>query len=457
MISGQLSEFITKTGYKDLPADVVKLTKVCFLDWLGCTIAGSVDQASQMFLRLVREAGGTKESTVIPSGDRTSCLNAALANGAYSHVLELDDIHKRAMYHPGIPVIPAALAVAEREKAGGKKLIAGIALGYETGIRIGVAVNPSHFRIWHTTGTAGTFAAAAAGGKILDLDREQMINALGNAGTQAAGLWQFNIDGAMTKPLHPGKAAMNGLIACLLAKQGFTGARNIFEGEKGFGVATSEKVDYEFITANLGKNYEMLGIGFKIHAGCRHTNSPVDGALKIVKEHDLSPEDIKEITIYTYKLGVDLTGKQFPTNPSEAKFSIPYCVASAILYRRCSFTEFSPEKLRDRKINALLKKTRLVIDEEIEKNYAQGYASIVEIATVKGEKFSERTDFAKGDPENPVSVDEIEDKFRYLAGTVLASKQVETIIETVRHLEEVTDINELIPLFCKNKEGLGRQ
>lgn len=451
MISEKLSRFVTETDYPELPSQVKDLAKMCLLDWIGCTVAGSLNKDGRMFIELISEIGGTQESTILGCGERTSSLNAAFVNGALSHVLELDDIHKVAMYHPGVPVIPVALALAEREKLGGKELLAAIVMGYEIGIRIGVAVNPSHFRVWHTTGTVGTFGAAATAGSLLKLNKEQMISALGNAGTQAAGLWQFNIDGNMTKPLHPGKAAMNGLLAALLAKKGFTGPEHIIEGPKGFGVAASDSVDYDFITKDIGKDYEMLNIGFKIHVGCRHTSSPTDGALELVRKYKLRPENVAGITIRTYELAKDLTGNMNPENVSEARFSIAYCVATAIRYGQCSINEFSPDKLYDPVLRNLISKTRLVVDEEIETEYPQGYASIVEVENTEGKILSARTDHAKGDPENPVSISEMKDKFRLLTKNILSDSQIEKAIETVENIETVPDINPIMPLFFEKK------
>lgn len=447
MISERLSEFIFKTKYEDIPQEIIQLAKMCFLDWLGCTIGASDSDTAHIFLAVARELGGHPDATIIPYGDKTSVLNAALVNAALSHFLELDDIHKKAMYHPGVPVIPAVLALAEKEKVDGKSLIAAVVIGYEIGIRIGIAINPSHFRIWHTTGTVGTFASAAATGKIMGLSQEQLIHALGNAGTQAAGLWEFIADGAMTKPLHPAKAAQNGLLSSLLAKKGFTGSSRIIEGKQGFARATSEETNLDSIIKGLGKHYCMGEIGFKVHAGCRHTNSPVDGTLALVQKYDLKSEDIAQVTVRIYQLAQELTGNTNPKNPTDGKFSIPYCVASAIRFRHCNIAVFSQELIDDPQTKSLLQKIRLIVDKSLEKEFPQGYASIVEIDTTAGQRYSQRTDYAKGDPENPVGWEEIEQKFRNLTNDKLISEKVEEIIHIVKILEKVTDITKVINLI----------
>lgn len=446
MITKKLSEFIHNTDYEDIPSEIIQLAKMCFLDWLGCTVAAADSETARIFRETVLELGGNPDATIIPYGDKTSITNASLVNAALSHFLELDDIHKKAMYHPGIPVIPAVLALSEKLNKTGKDIITGIVMGYETGIRIGIAINPSHFRIWHTTGTAGTFASAAATGKILDLSEKQLIDALGNAGTQAAGLWEFINDGAMTKPLHPAKAAQNGLLSSLLAQKGFTGPSRIIEGKQGFATATSKETNLESITADLGNYYCMGDIGFKVHAGCRHTNSPVDGTLALVQKYDIKPEDISQVTVKVYQLAMDLTGKTDPQNPTDGKFSIPYCVASAIRFRHCNIDVFSPELIKDPQTRNILDKINLVVDESVEKEFPMGYASIVEIKTIDGKEYVQRTDYAKGDPENPVSWDDIEKKFIKLTGKMFPTKKAHEIINKIKQLEDVGDIREIIAL-----------
>jgi 2-methylcitrate dehydratase PrpD len=450
VISKTLSDFISEIQYDDIPPDIVQLAKMCFLDWLGYTTGASDSETAHIFLDIARELGGYPDATIIPYGDKTSTLNATLVNAALSHFLELDDIHKKAMYHPGVPVIPAVLALSEKEGKSGKEFITAIVVGYEIGIRIGVAINPSHFRIWHTTGTVGTFASAASTGKILGLSKEQLIYSLGNAGTQAAGLWEFINDGAMTKPLHPAKAAQNGLLSSLLAKKGFTGTSKIIEGERGFARATSEEKNLESIVTDLGIYYCMGDIGFKIHAGCRHTNSPVDGTLFLVQQYDLKPEDIAQVTVRIYQLAQDLTGNINPKNPTDGKFSIPYCVASAIRFRHCNINVFTQELIEDSQTKSLLQKIRLVIDESLEKEFPQGYASIVEIETVDGKRYCQRTDYAKGDPENPVGWRDIEMKFENLCKNILSKENIESIISIVEKLEDIPNVSQIIKMIAEN-------
>src|ERR1700742_3871654 len=241
-VSKTLADFLARTTWSDLPRSAIVDTQRSILDWLGSAMAGSIEPPARMAQHVVSGLGACDEATVF-SGHRASAAAAALANGVASHILELDDIHKGSTVHAAAPVIPAALAVAERENADGRAFMLAVALGYEAALRIGEAVNPSHYEFWHPTGTAATFGAAAAAGSLLDLDAAQMVDALGSAGTQAAGLWEFNADGSMSKHLHAGKAAFNGILAADLARHGFTGASRILEGDRGFFRATSESHD----------------------------------------------------------------------------------------------------------------------------------------------------------------------------------------------------------------------
>src|SRR5688572_11044469 len=251
-----LAYALSTTRYQDLPAHVIADTQRAVLDWLGAALAGSLEPPAVKARAITTSLGRADDATVFPTA-RSSAAGAAFANGVASHILELDDIHKTSTIHAGAPVIPAALAVAEREHATGEALLLAVALGYDAALRIGEAVNPSHYRFWHPTGTVATFGAAAAAASILRLDATQMMDALGSAGTQAAGLWEFNADGAMSKHLHPGKAAMNGIIAADLARAGFTGASRILEGDRGFFRAMSEGFNATRITDGLGERWKI--------------------------------------------------------------------------------------------------------------------------------------------------------------------------------------------------------
>lgn len=440
-ISQRLADFIGKTTYETLPPDVHEMTKLCFLDWLGAAVAGTGALPTEIVIDLVGELGGKEEATLIPTGGRTSSLWAALVNGAAAHVVEMDDVHRTGLLHPGATVIPAALALAEREGSSGRDLLAAIALGYEVAIRVGQALGTSHYEKWHTTGTAGTFGAAVASGKLLVLDAEQLVWTLGSAGSQAAGVWEFLADGAMSKQLHVGKAAMNGALAALLAQRGFTAAERILDGEKGFLKATSRDVRLERLTDGLGDRWEMLGTSFKPYAACRHIHSAIDAALQALRGRQLPPREVERMTVRLYSAALDLCERVEVTSPYAAKFNIPFCVATAVRYGKVGPEAFTEERLEERDIKELVRRVVLKRDEELDEGYPARWPAIVEIVTRDGRREEVRVDTPKGDPENPMSREDLAAKFRDLTRKVLPAAKVERYLQIALRLDELENTN----------------
>lgn len=445
MLSEQIARFTTGLQFADLPAAVVRMAKLAILDWLGSAVGGSAEPPAQILAKIVREAGGNSQATLIGFNEKTSVLGAALVNGAASHILELDDLHKSSILHPAAPIIPAAAALAEKEGCTGKEFITAVVAGYEIGIRIAEAVTPSHYYYWHTTGTCGTFGAAIAAAKICRLTAEQIVHALGSAGSQAAGLWEFLEDGAMTKHLHPGKAALNGILAVLAAREGFTGASKILEGKKGYFRATAPEFFPERATSGLGQEYRILGNSYKIYPSCRHTHGGVDLALDLA-EAGLDPRDIEKITIRTYAIAKDIVGNARPSTPYEAKFSLPYCVSRAFLNKNLVLDSFLPEKIEDRAVRDLMSRCTVEADPGIDSLYPQKWPTALEVALAGGQILHRRTDFPKGDPENPASAEDLTEKFRRLAA---ARWSEQDISQTLRDLENLENLENLEPVFYK--------
>ncbi len=447
-LSSVLASFVVSARAETIPKQVMAMSRLCVLDWVGSALAGARETPGEMILELVQEMGGTPHSTLIATGEKTSVLNAALVNGAMSHIVELDDLHKTSILHPAAPIIPAALAVAEMEGKSGNELLLAVALGYETAIRIGEAVTPSHYNFWHTTATCGTFGAAAAAGKLLGLTKAEMIDALGTAGTQAAGLWEFIYDGAMSKHLHPGKAAQNGVLAALLAKKGFTGASRILEGEKGFFRAMSEGAEAQKIVLDLGSSYKILENSFKIHASCRHTHPTIDLIIGWHQQGKFNPEEINNIKVETYQIAVDIAGHYNPTSIYAAKFSIPFCAALAAVKGKAGLDDFSQENLNDPLIRQVMGKINLSSPKDINDRYPVEWPARIKIEMANGQVFNLETSFPKGDPENMVSIEEIEEKFRRLVsykGELVAKN----LLKQLKKLEEISDLN-LFTVVFKN-------
>jgi 2-methylcitrate dehydratase PrpD len=446
-LSRKLANFIYGLKYDHLRGEVVKQVKKCLLDFLGVSLLGSTSSIGRTLVNFVKNIGGVEESTVIGECLKVPCINAAFINGVLAHIHELDDGHRFAMGHPGAVVIPAALAVGERNNASGRELITSITAGYEVFVRIAKAVNPSHLqRGFHTTGTCGVFAAAAASGKILGLNVDELSNALGLAGIQAAGLLEVVRGESIAKPLQPGKAAQSGVISALLAQNGVSAPDTIFEGENGFCHAFSDSYDLQVITEGLGESYEIMRIYFKFHASCRHTHPAIDGVLKLVKEYNILPEEIEEVQVKTYSIAYNLCGKEYePKTVSTAKFSIPYCVSAAILRGSVGPEAFTVESIKDT-VN-LARKVKVTVDPEIDANFPRERGAKVKIVRGNGEEVEVFTRNPFGEPEAPASIEDIKGKFKSLASKAISASSVNSLIMLVDKLEALKDISEILSLL----------
>jgi 2-methylcitrate dehydratase PrpD len=398
-------------------------------------------------MSIISEIGGKKEATTIGHAFQTSCVNAALVNGVMGHALEFDDVHEKSVMHPAAPVLPAILAVAEREEASGKDLIESVVAGYEVEIRIALSMMPEHYEFWHTTGTCGTFGAAVASGKILGLNKAKMLNALGIAGTQAAGL--IDVFGTMSKTLNAGKAAMNGVISALLSEKEFTSSLSILESDKGYCRAASKKFNIQKLTENLGRRFEIMNNIFKRHASCSHMHGAIDAALYLSKKNGIEPKKIREIVVETYPTACKIVGRSYaPKTALEAKFSLPYCVAVSLKCGQVGLSEFSEEKLTDPEISELTKKIKVVRNVDC-RDEPLGYAT-VKICTITGEKYESRVDAPKGFPKNPLTIQEIENKFLQVTSSVLPIERSEEIKHIVLNLHKLDSIKELTALLAGN-------
>ncbi|WP_174614469.1 MmgE/PrpD family protein [Virgibacillus ihumii] len=441
-LSEKLANYIIDTNYEQLPEEVVRFTKLCILDYFGSAIAGSTMDPIRKIDEFIKEMGGDPQANLI-TGGHSSVTQAALLNGASGHIVEQDDIHKGSIIHAATVVIPAALAIADWKQLSGEKLINAIAVGYEVCYRIGEAVSPSHYYYWHNTATCGTFGAAAAVAKLLHLNNEQTVYALGSAGTQAAGLWEFIEDGAMSKQLHPGKAAMNGVISALLAEKDFTAAQKILEGKRGFFEAMSNEYDIFKITKNLGEEYKILENSFKVHASCRHTHHAMDLMIELSEEKKISLDQIDRINVKTYQSALDITDNKAPTTQYASKFSMQFCTALALLKGQGSLEDFNEKSLWDDDVRNLMDYVNVIVDPEINNQYPEKWGAIVEIQMKSGEVISKKTDFPKGDPDNPVSEYKLLEKFMGLA-KMWDEKDRKILSKMILNLEQVDDTRSLL-------------
>ena len=439
-IAYELSEHLLDLEFERFPDDVLEFGKISLIDWLGATFAGSKEESVQILLKVL-PAEAPAESLILPSGKRGSALFAALINGAASHTREMDDFHKTSMIHLGITVIPAVLALAEKIRSTGKEYVASVVAGFEAGIRIGEAVNPSHWEYWHPTGTCGTLAAFAGCGRLLRLTPQQMAFGFGIAGTQAAGLRFYE---GMNKHLHPGKAAMSGLLSALLAQQGFTGDDRIFESDTGFCKATAKEFNLGKITERLPftpGNFRSPENSYKPYPSCRHTHHAIDAVLKIVTEHPLKMDEIQSIECRTYSAATRLLQDPTVRDTTSAKFSLPFCIAMAVKDRFVGLDSFLPAAFRNPEVQDLMGRIDVVVDPDLERQYPDKWSARIEIVTRAGVRFAEFVDTPKGDPENPMSLSEIVEKYLDLSKGAAESFR-QSALQKAMNLQQVENMAE---------------
>lgn len=442
-----LARFAAELRFEDIPDTVVARAEDLFVDWVGSALAGKGARPVEAIAAFARAMGpATGSSEVLIDRSWTSPLFAALVNGAASHFVEQDDVHNGSVFHPAAVVFPAALAVAQDIGASGKAFLAACTAGYEVGIRIGEFLGRSHYRIFHTTGTSGTVAAAAAVGRLLGLSPEQMVHAFGSAGTQAAGLWEFLRDAADSKPLHTGKAAANGLTAAYLAKAGFTGARRILEGKQGMGAGMSSDADPAKLVDRLGSRWALAETSFKFHASCRHTHPAADALLKAMQDNGLAPDAIAEVTTRVHQGAIDVLGAvTAPATIHQAKFSMGTTLALVALFGRAGLTEFEDNFARP-EVAHFRDRVAMTLDPEVDAAYPARWIGKVSLRTTDGRTLDARVDEPKGDPGNTLSRAEIEAKVKSLAlfSAAADADEIDALIPRLWRLASVNHVTNLM-------------
>ncbi len=448
-IAAQLADFATATSYASLPDEVTHQARRCLLDTLGAALAGGYHSASGRIIKaVVADFDEPPVATVIGSKLRRSPMTAALANGVMAHALELDDGSKHATYHPGTSIIPTALALGEQLATDGRGLLTAIVLGYEVSLRIGAAVNPSHYlRGFHPTGTVAHFGTTVAAAKLLELDAGQLINALGLAGSLASGINQYEADGSNVKHLHPGNAARDGILAALLARAGLTGPEEVIEGRLGFCHCFADEYELSGITRGLGETFEFLNIYFKPYCSCRYVHYAIECTLNILREHPLAYEDIASIRVLTHrnaKQGSDIPDYRTPLH---ARTSLQHGIAAILVFGKASLAEYTEAALQDRRLRQLSSKITIEVDPELQRQYPDPRPMVVEIRDREGNSYSSRVDYAKGDPQNPLTDAELRTKFAEVTDGILDEPAARAIIETVMladDLDTVADLSRLL-------------
>lgn len=422
------------------PAEAVAAARRCLLDWMGCAVAGGVIAPATLLACAFPGAGSSR---IIPGGQTRDARTAALINGAASHSVEVDDIYSPGLFHPGVVTQPAALALAEAQGVSGDRLLQAIIAGYEVANRIARAINPAHYDRWHTTATVGHFSAAVAGSVVLGLDAQRTAHAMAGVATMAAGLRHaFSADN-MSKPMHAGRAAEAGVLAALVAREGVTGVLDMLEGTRGFGASMSGEVDWVAATATLGSEWTITRMTVKAHACCGHNFATLDGIAALMRENDLSPEDVAAVHSEAYRATVEICANREPVSASEAQFSLPYC--AAVMIRRGAVTpaDFSREALADSETRRIAERITMEIGAEAEAAFPALRPATVHLTTTDGRRLTHHQRTRRGDPDLPLSDAEVIAKFHALADPVMGQSAAGRLAAALLRVDQVENINTL--------------
>ena len=458
-IEVELAKYIANIRYEHLPRDVVNSTKNCIIDTLGVAIAGSSYSVCDSLVNQVKSWAGKEESTIWVYGGKVPCQNAAMVNGTMARSLDFGGVYEKAATHPNETIIPAALALAERGKISGKDLIAAVTVGIDLTCRLRLALKRGRGFVGESV-----FGASAAASKILNLDEGATLNALGISFCFAAGTYQMVLENASYMHVSHGMRASTGILSGILAQQGVTGPKNFLEGKYGLYSVYENKEDCELdeLTRGLGEHFESSNISIKPYPACRFTHSAIYGALALIEENHVEPQDIDEITVGVNQLAYELNcvpedKKIKPQQPIEAQFSIPYLIGAAVVKRDVFIEHVTDNQvLENSAILEVAQKVKCYIDRDMEKTYTinGSMGAKVEIKIKGGEKLEKSVSAALGHPDNPLSLAQVAEKFRkcwlYAAGS-LPQGNIDKTIETLSILEQIRDISPLSDLIVRTE------
>ncbi|MBX9812331.1 MAG: MmgE/PrpD family protein [Burkholderiales bacterium] len=451
-----IAEFACSVTIDALPESVITKTKQLVLDCLGNQIGAFDEEPARMLHDVLDVRSARGKSTVVGYGNCTTPLLAGCLNGMLAHLLDMDDAHRDALTKTGSAVTPAAMAVAEARGCGGDRVIEAVVAGYEVMIRLGLAVNPGHrSRGFHSTATLGAFGAAAAAGRLLDLPRERMIDALGIAATQAAGLTAFINNESMIKPFNVAKSVHNGILAALLAEKGFRGPPAVIEGQEGFIQAYTDRADPAEIGSGIGERFRLLESGFKPHAACRYAHGPIDAAIGLMKKYEFPVDEIDRIDVYLSELANRQSNFYEPKSIASAQGSTPFAIAVGLVSGANSLTvSCIKSAFREERVWGLHRRIRLHVDGEMD---YMGRGCRLQVHLRDGRCLEERVDLPRGEPENPMPDREIEQKFMRQASATIGERRAAMIRDMIGRLETVPAVSSIMELTAaRNTPGRRR-
>jgi 2-methylcitrate dehydratase len=447
-ISRIWAEWVEGLGFADLDQDTIYHTKRILFDAIGCALGGHQAEDCEISLAVIEKMGGNPEATLIATGFRTNAYMAALANALMTRVMDFNDIYwKDDPSHPS-DIIPAALAVGEREGKSGKDLLLGVVIGHELEMRLCEFPKPGiRERGWHHASLTQLVSPLVAG-KMLDLNPDQLTNSVGISGCHNFSLGAVAAGKlTMMKNTVDPMATQSGVLAALLAQKGYIGTELIFEGKEGFCQQMGDGYDFDALTKGLGDSFKIKDCSYKAFPTEFLTQSPVTAALRLVKEKDIMWQDVEEVTVHTIHRAVDILAdptKYHPTTKETADHSMPYCVGAAIMDRMITPLQFKPERIADPKLIDLLQKIKVVADDKLEAEFPKLQPSVVDIKLKSGDKFSQRVDYAKGDPREEMTDDDLKDKFYGLTADFMGDEQRDKIHDMIYNMDKVATIAEFM-------------
>jgi len=440
----KLASFVANYPSAEVPPEIMHLATRCIMNYCGVALYGSLDPSVDILLGLFRSEGASPHATLIGKSERTSFLNAALANGYSGHVEDYDDTHS-SVIHPTSPIFPAVLAISEQETVNGKDLVAAFAIGVEVACRVGTLIS-EHFvegaEAWHITNTCGVLGAACAAGRLLGLSEPQLVHVLAVAGTQAMGVRE--VFGSDCKPFHAGRAAQNGLLAAMLVQRGFTGTDNIFTGARGFMGVMAKDFDLNDLTEGLGAHWELPAVGLKPYACGAGNHALIDAMLALRTKDGVSPDTIQHVDGSLRRFAPNLIRHRHPLSALDTKFSYFHAMSVALVHGQALPAQFTEERAKDPVLSGVREKIDLVEDE------SQSRGSVTVTMKLKdGRAYTERIAHATGTPGNPLSDAQVEEKFRGLAGEIHPGDRVERLTRMLWDIEKLDDAKELARLLAR--------
>jgi 2-methylcitrate dehydratase PrpD len=436
MVTQTLIDNILNTSFEDIPESVIEHAKKSIFNWMGVAIGAAHHESVDMVLSLKEDLQSSEQVSILGRPEKADLLLATLTNGMSSHIFDFDDTHLDTIHHPSGPVAPVVLALAEHYDLPPSEVVRAFVLGCEVELRISNMVYPSHYDLgWHITGTAGVFGAAVAAGLLLKLNEEQFTYALGIAGTQASGLREMF--GTMTKPFHPGKSAQNGLLAAMLAKKGFTSSKQVLEAKRGFGSVLAPEYNLERVNENWGSQWELLKNAFKPYACGIVLHPSIDACIKL-REYGKA-EDVQEIQVTVNPYVLELTGKQAPQTGLEGKFSIYHSATVGFLFGAAGEDQYKDDVVNNPEVLAFRSKVKPTVKEGMSED-----AAIAKVIFRDGTEHTVTIEHATGSLENPMTKEQLIEKFTVLTQSIIGEENIQKVIEKVDHLESLASIKELM-------------